>query len=409
MTDSCTLKPSGVEGSVILNSHAAASNQHSAGSPHSGDNLPAGHDLPTGQNPPAGETLGSEADLTDWLASFTPPPFQSHRLLRGGHLHTLIGAKKASTVQAIATTHQRHRIDLPDGDALVVHDNQPENWRPENGSVLMIHGICGCHSADYMIRFKRRLASSGIRTFRLDMRGCGDAGDLCQTITHAGRSEDVLTAIEFVGDLVDNASSPIGAVGVSLGGNQLLLAAGRVGNGFHQRPKAWSRVGPILAIAPPLDLQACSDAMQSPKLRFYNWYFIHHLLRRASPALRQNPQYQAALEQARPKKLRQFDRIFTAPLGGFESESDYYHRSSAVNVIQDIQKPTLIVTAANDPLVPVSSFGPVRQAIESHASTSPVRLHVTAQGGHHGFLKTDRTSWADDLVASYFDAGFASS
>jgi predicted alpha/beta-fold hydrolase len=255
-----------------------------------------------------------------------------------------------------------------------------------------------------MIRFQRRLNAIGIRTFRLDMRGCGASGELCSSITHAGRSEDILSAVEFIGRLVDDPSSPIGGVGVSLGGNQWLLAAGRVGKGEHSTPKAWPRVGPILAIAPAMDLQACSDAMQSPHLRFYNWYFIHHLLKRASTRLRANPIYQESLAGPKPKTLRQFDRTFTAPLGGFESESDYYQQSSAVHVVGSIKKPTLIVTAKDDPLVPIDSFEPVRGVAEQ--ADSPVRLHVTTSGGHHGYLQRGRTSWTDELVTHFFDYSF---
>lgn len=354
------------------------------------------------------ETIPTQSPLRSPVDSFVPPPLVSHRWLRGGHLQTLISVKKpardsARTASALALS-QRHRIDLCDGDAMIVHDDVPTDWNPAHGSVLMIHGICGCHAAPYMIRFQRRLNAIGIRTFRLDMRGCGASADLCSSVTHAGRSEDVLAAVEFIGKLVDDPSSPIGGVGVSLGGNQWLLAAGRVGNGHHALPQAWSRVGPILAIAPAMDLQRCSDAMQSPKLRFYNWYFIHHLLKRASTPLRQNPVYQKSLAGPKPKTLRQFDRDFTAPLGGFESESDYYRQSSAVHVVDSIAKPTLIVTAADDPLVPIESFEPVR--VIASGEHSPVRLHVTPTGGHHGYLQPGRTSWSDDLVTAFFENAF---
>lgn len=345
--------------------------------------------------------------VAQWLHEFEIPPYVPHRLLRGGHLQTLIGARPGQAVRPVAASHQRHQISLPDGDALVMHDDQPEGWTPQCGAVLMLHGICGCHAAPYMVRFQRRLGQLGIRTFRLDMRGCGDSAPLCRTITHAGRSEDVVAAIEFIARLIDDADSPIGAVGVSLGGNQLLLTAGRVGNGFHTPPLGWDRVGPILAVAPPLDLQLCSDAMQSARLRFYNWYFIKHLLRRASPQLRSREDYQQMLRLPRPRTLRHFDREFTAPLAGFESEQDYYGQASAAKVINDINVPTLVVTSDDDPLVPVESFAPVAQQ-SSDRETGSVRLHVSKGGGHHGYLKRDRTSWSDDLVSAFFKEAFAS-
>ena len=344
-----------------------------------------------------------------WLHGFTPPPFVPNRWLRGGHLQTLISPKERKRSPLEGAIYQRHRIELTDGDAMAIHDDTPPNWDPNRGSVLMIHGICGCHAAGYMVRFQHRLNAIGIRTFRLDMRGCGDSGPMCGSITHAGRSEDVLSAIDFIGDLIDDPASPIGGIGVSLGGNQWLLAAGRVGSGLHARPQAWSRVGPILAIAPPVDLQACSDAMEALRLRFYNRYFIRHLLRRASPKLRQDPIYQNAISQPKPKTLRQFDRIVTAPLAGFDSEVHYYLESSSVNVVQYIDVPTLVVTSADDPLVPIESFAPLhRDHTQDSKSYSPVRLMVTNSGGHHGFLQAGRVSWSDELVEAYFQKGFGS-
>lgn len=311
------------------------------------------------------------------------------------------------------SAHRCHRIALADGDALVVHDDEPLDWTPAHGSVLLLHGICGFHAAGYMVRFQRRLNDRGIRTFRLDMRGCGDSAPLCQTITHAGRSEDVLAAIEFVASVVDDCASPIGALGVSLGANQLLLAAGRIGNRSHRTPAAWNRVGPLLAIAPPMDLRLCSDAMESARLRFYNWYFIKHLLRRASPQLRARADYQQMLRLPKPRTLRQFDRQFTAPLAGFADEQDYYRESSAVSVVGDIAVPTLIVTSADDPLVPVQSFRTLADRLNERAgegsnpTLSPVRVHISPAGGHHGFMQRDRTGWTDGLVSQFFGEAFA--
>lgn len=381
ITDSCTTNPHAIEATPGMNNSSAT-------------------------RPSSGITETTER--TQWIGNYTPPAFEPHRWLRGGHLQTLVSAAPGRVASSSSTSvqSQRHRVDLPDGDAVVLHDDAPVDWDAAQGSVLLVHGICGCHAAPYMIRFRRRLNVVGIRTFRLDMRGCGDSAEYCRSITHAGRSEDILSALEFIGGLIDDPTSPIGGVGVSLGGNQWLLAAARVGSGHHAPPDVWPQVGPILSIAPPIDLQACSDAMQSPKLRFYNRYFIHHLLARATPALLANPVYQNALAQPRPRTLRQFDRTFTAPLGGFDSERDYYRESSAIHIIDSIQKPTLIVTSRDDPLVPIGSFQPLHDPMDgSNRSDSPIRLHVTATGGHHGFLQADRTSWSDDLVTHFFSQG----
>ena len=37
----------------------------------------------------------------------------------------------------------------------------------------MIHGLAGCHTSPYMQRIARKLNHRGVRTFRMDLRGCG--------------------------------------------------------------------------------------------------------------------------------------------------------------------------------------------------------------------------------------------
>ncbi|WDQ18017.1 YheT family hydrolase [Rhodopirellula sp. P2] len=297
---------------------------------------------------------------------------------------------------------EKHRLPVSEGDTLILHDDVPAPWgESPRGSVLLLHGICGCHAADYMVRFTRRLLAIGVRVFRLDMRGCGESVAFCRGITHAGRSDDVLAAIEFIAELTSGHAAPIGAVGTSLGGNQLLRAAGRVGAGLDARPSYWDRVGPIVAIAPPIDLQACSDRMEAWSLRFYNHYFITQLLRRAKSTLQMREELGGLLDGRAPKTLREFDRRITAPMAGFSDERSYYASSSAHSVVERIDIPALIVTAADDPLVPVDSFVALRERVRDST-----RVLTMPTGGHHGFTQLDGTAWTDELIAKFYDAAW---
>ncbi|WP_234952477.1 YheT family hydrolase [Rhodopirellula baltica] len=345
--------------------------------------------------------------MTFSVHRFEPPSFVPHRWRRGGHLQTLLAPRPTMSISewqklSSGVKSEKHRLPVSDNDTLILHDDTPESWLgTPRGSVLLLHGICGCHAADYMVRFKRRLLAIGIRVFRLDMRGCGESVAYCRGITHAGRSEDVLAAIERIADLTGDQAAPIGAVGTSLGGNQLLRAAGRIGAGLDARPSCWDRIGPILAIAPPIDLQACSDRMESWSLRFYNHYFITQLLRRAKSTLQMREELGSLLDGRAPKTLREFDRRITAPMAGFPCERTYYAESSAHSVVEQIDVPALIVTAADDPLVPVDSFVALRDRV--HEST---RVLTMPTGGHHGYTQSDGTAWTDELVAKLYDSAW---
>ena len=74
--------------------------------------------------------------------------------------------------------------------------------------------------------------------------------------------------------------------------------------------------------------------------------------------------------------IRQFDEAYTAPHHGFRDATDYYHRASAMRVLDRIAVPTLILTAENDPFVPPE---PVHGAASS-ASNPHITTIVTPRG-----------------------------
>ena len=327
--------------------------------------------------------------------AFDPPPFNPHRLVRGGHAQTLV-APRIGEGALPAASRQTHLIDLPDGDAIVAHDDFGDDWRPGDRVVVLLHGITGCHAAGYQRRFAGRLVAAGIRTLRVDLRGCGSSRDTCRGITHAGRAEDVAAALSFAAVRIGQRHSRVGAVGVSLGGNQLLLAAGQIARGTQPPPDGWLYVDRLLAMAPPVDLQACADRMQRRRLRFYNRYFIRKLIATANDHVRGSEAFVHITLSGWPKTLAGFDQSITAPLAGFDNERAYYAACSAGPLIDSIAVPTLIVAAANDPLVPIES---VRRFV---APQHPrVRLLELPTGGHHGFISRGGGAWSDDLVEAW--------
>ena len=99
--------------------------------------------------------------------------------------------------------------------------------------------------------------------------------------------------------------------------------------------------------------------------------------------LNQRPQvlksFQDVLPQRAPRTLFQFDQQVTAPLGGYPSAVDYYQRFSTLERLPEIRRPTLVITAKDDPLIPFEVFANVDQA-------GAVTLIATEHGGHLGFV-----------------------
>ena len=104
--------------------------------------------------------------------------------------------------------------------------------------------------------------------------------------------------------------------------------------------------------------------------------------------------------------MRQFDEIYTAPHFGFEGAADYYHRASAMRVIDRVRVPGLIITAEDDPFVP---SGPFR---DERVRRNPyLRVLITPHGGHCAFLEPGVNGydgyWAERQIVTFASAACA--
>ena len=92
-----------------------------------------------------------------------------------------------------------------------------------------------------------------------------------------------------------------------------------------------------------------------------------------------------------------YDDLYTAPRNGFVDSADYYRRCSSLPLIPNIQVPTLMVTARDDPFVAVAPF-------ETLKAPSNVEVRIHSSGGHLGFLGWDGAGgirWAERRVAEW--------
>jgi predicted alpha/beta-fold hydrolase len=325
------------------------------------------------------------------MSSFSLPPFRPHPFVRGGHAQTL-AAYFWPGKQPYRAKEQR--VALADGDIIVLHDDRPPDWKPGDRAVLLMAGLAGCHLSGYLVRTAAKLNAKGVRTFRMDHRGFGAGAGLARHPFHAGRSEDVLAAARFLAELCPG--SPLAVVGFSLSGNVVLQALGEL------REELPSQLDKAAALSPPVNLSACADWMERPANRFYNRHMVGCLLRHLTD---NNRTFSInGNGEKRPRTLRLFDDQYTAPVSGFLSVEDYYTKSSSAQFLSQIQVPTLIIAAADDPMIPKSSF-------DNLDRSAAVELHIAASGGHLGFIARrgpdpDRR-WLDWRIVDWITAGSA--
>lgn len=303
------------------------------------------------------------------MSLITIPRFRSRWGLSGGHRQTLAGAffpGRLPDEQAVI----RH-IPLPDGDTLVVHDDCPAGWSLSGPVALLLHGLAGCHRSSYLVRTTAMLNTHGVRTFRMDLRGCGAGAGLALKPYNAGCSDDVLAVLQAISGWC--SGSPILLFGFSLGGNIVLKLLGETPD---RVPEAVVRAA---TVNPPIDLARCTYGLARWPQRHYDAYFVKQLLQRLRELQQRRSDFVPPTFARTPKRLVEFDDQYTAPRSGFRDADDYYRRCSSEQFIAAIRVPTLILTSCDDPLVPVASF-------ERLSLPDNVRLHVAEGGGHLGYL-----------------------
>jgi predicted alpha/beta-fold hydrolase len=285
----------------------------------------------------------------------------------------------------------RHVICLPDGDRLVLHDNALPGWRPGRPVAIVVHGLTGSHRSGGVILLARRLFAHGVRVFRLDLRGAGAGFRLARGTYHAGCSDDLRAAVNYVASLIPQ--SPVLLAGTSLGGNVALKLAGEAA----RRPAP--NLTRVAALNPPIDLDACTAMLSQPRNRVYEWHFVTDLVRGAVRRARLFGETLPAFP--RRLTLREFDDRYTAPRNRFDGVADYYRRASSATLIPSIPVPTLILTARDDPFIAVTPF-------EQMATPAHVEVRIADRGGHTGFLGRDGQGgigWAERQIAGWLVRG----
>ncbi len=289
---------------------------------------------------------------------------------------------------------RRERLTLPDGDFL----DLDWAWRVRKTElpassplVLVVHGLEGSAESGYSRELYRTLAAKGIASVGMNFRSCSGELNRQPRMYHSGETEDlsfVLTAIR-----ARFPDRPLGAVGVSLGGNALLKHLGELGENSCRVVQA------AVAISVPYDLAAGADFVERGFSKTYRWFLVRSLKRKIrgkAALLRGSIDVEAALES---RTFREFDDVSTAPLHGFRNAEDYYRRSSSVRYLDRIRTPSLLVQSRDDPFLPEDSIPD-----DSSVSSDFIEWRITARGGHVGFV--EGPPWAPTLWAELQAAAF---
>jgi len=317
------------------------------------------------------------------------PPFQAAWYAPGGHLQTIVGNYLRRDCPAPQL--KPLVVPLPDGDAIVLHVGEPEGCLPDDKRpmVLLMHGLGGTHKSAYVLRAAVKLMQIGYRVAAIDHRGCGVGLAHAKRVTHAGRWQDIDAAVHFLRERY--SPSKLVLVGYSLSGNMVLKWGAETA--LHTANET-----AIMSVCPPVDLMECSEWIERRRSWAYNQSFCKNLIQTVERRRKERPDAYHIDLPRRPKTLREFDSLFTAPLGGFSSVEEYYSTSSSAPNLEKIAASTLILAAADDPIVPI-------RPLEKAKLSESTQLVITPGGGHLGYLTSSKNDpdrrWMDWRVVDF--------
>lgn len=251
-------------------------------------------------------------------------------------------------------------------------------------------GVTGHSQCSYVKEMATHMTERGYRVVSLNQRGIN-----CELtspkISCGAFTGDIEEIINHIRSLYPNA--PLYGISYSMGANLLTKYIGQ--------SKTTDLQG-IVSISNPLDF------VKSNVMFSHFWakhLYSSHLCR---GALKMIEGHRETIEKLdilkyddimKSKTLYALDTSLTAKVYGYGSAQEYYEDACSGEYIHQIQIPTLIINALDDPFV--------HESVLNHSNPNII-MALTNRGGHLGFssgiLPWNVENWTIEVVSEYLDA-----
>jgi predicted alpha/beta-fold hydrolase len=318
-------------------------------------------------------------------------PFVPHPALKNGHTQTLAGALIPRRFKRVIENREERIFETAPGMRVMGYCS----WQADRRScptLVLAHGMEGSTESRYMLGTAEKALAAGFNVIRMNVRNCGGTEHLTPTLYHAGLTDDLKAVIKELSER--DGLSEIYLAGFSLGGNMVLKLAGEYAG------QAPPELRGVIGVSPSIDLAGCADAIEMRSNLIYHFKFITSLRNRLRRKARLFPDRYDATRLRGVWTIRRFDDLITAPHMGFRDVAHYYERASALPFIKQINVPTLIVHAKDDPFIPFAPF-----ASEEVTANPNVALLTPQHGGHVGFISAtgegESRFWAEAMIVEF--------
>ena len=206
---------------------------------------------------------------------------------------------------------------------------------------------------------------------------------------HHGDIEDIGTVINHA--LAKKDYESLVMVGFSMGGAMSLNYLGKNGKDIPSKIKA------AIAFSTPCDLKEGAEILNLRSNAVYRKRFLKNLKRKILIKGNEYPGLVDLKKLDSIKEWRDFDEHFSAPLNNYKNADEFYFNSSAKNFMENIEVPTLLVNALNDPIL-TPACSPVDLA-KNHQN---IFIENPEKGGHCGFMvSNEEFAWSEKRALEF--------
>lgn len=265
----------------------------------------------------------------------------------------------------------------------------PRRRPPSKGLVILLHGWEGSAESTYILTTGRYLYDNGYEILRLNYRDHGQSHHLNTGLFFATNLAEVFESVQQAAILANGR--PVFLAGFSLGGNFAL----RITRECATRPIP--NLLHAVAVSPVLDPSRATDCIDRAPL--YREYFLkkwRRSLERKQQLFPELYDFKAALQARSCREMTEA----LLPLQSDHATPEAYFRNYSLTDkdLLTVPLPVTLITAGDDPIIPVDDFERLELAPHS-------RLIRHRQGGHNGFITgLFSGTWHERFMGGLFDA-----
>ncbi|MFC1876951.1 YheT family hydrolase [Thermodesulfobacteriota bacterium] len=317
-------------------------------------------------------------------------PFQPPTYLKPAIVQTLLASLKIRTWGRKNLLYRERQMILETREETrLLGLYSPQSDKKHRGLAILLHGWEGSSQSTYMVTCGDFLYRNGFSVFRLNFRDHGSSHHLNKGLFYATLLDEVWDAVHQASNF--GRGAPVYLVGFSLGGNFAIRIAAKYAG--HDTCK----LRRVVSISPVLDPDKATDMIDSNPL------ILHYFLKkwRRSLILKQTlyPDHYDFTGILKMGSLREMTARLLERYTDYAGTHEYFHAYSIQpELTQQITLPLTILTAADDPIIPIEEF----QQLKPSAGTDVIMLE---HGGHNGFIEgLFQPAWYDRFLLQQFEA-----